>query len=321
MGLALVSVIMPVYNAGLYLREAIESVLQQTHTNLELIAVNDGSSDNSLEICKEYASKDDRVKVINQSNSGVSVARNRALDAARGEFISFVDADDWIKSDFIEQHLKHFVGNIGVVESTFTKVYVDALKSITKPYYGEFESRNLYRLYIDGKLSSVLCDKVYRREVIGHLRMPVGHTMGEDAYFLSDLYHRASFDVKVINYDGYNYRMQELSAMNTVHNLQFMVSSFRQYEHRYELSKSLDDNALIQKNLTQLLGDFVQYYRLLAIGRAADKDGDTSSMYEELARWVDKYGNLCPDRKKKYMLWVFHRFPAASRLYFNLCKR
>ena len=98
----LVSIIIPIYNAAAYLKRCLDSVLRQTFQNLEIILVNDGSQDESLEICKEYAHKDLRIYVLSIKNSGVSVSRNLALDIARGKYIRFVDSDDWITCDSTE---------------------------------------------------------------------------------------------------------------------------------------------------------------------------------------------------------------------------
>lgn len=92
----MISVIVPVYNVELYLKECIESILTQTYTDLEIILVNDGSTDNSIKICEDYASKDKRIKVINKVNGGLSDARNVGLKIATGEYISFIDSDDYI---------------------------------------------------------------------------------------------------------------------------------------------------------------------------------------------------------------------------------
>ena len=96
-----VSVIVPVFNVKDYVAEALESVLSQTHTNLELIVVDDGSTDGSGEICDDFASRDPRVKVFHQENSGISTARNTGLDHAHGEVIAFLDPDDAFCDDMI----------------------------------------------------------------------------------------------------------------------------------------------------------------------------------------------------------------------------
>lgn len=93
----LISIIMPVYNAEKYLNRSIESVMNQTYKNIEIILVNDGSTDASLTICSNYQKADSRIKLINQKNSGVSAARNRGIDEATGTYIMFIDSDDYIE--------------------------------------------------------------------------------------------------------------------------------------------------------------------------------------------------------------------------------
>ncbi len=101
-----ISIIVPVYNAERYLDKCIESILGQTYTDLELILINDGSRDNSCVICDRWSEKDSRVRVIHQNNKGASATRNVGLDVASGEYICFVDADDWLEKDMVEQVCK-----------------------------------------------------------------------------------------------------------------------------------------------------------------------------------------------------------------------
>src|SRR5690606_15460378 len=98
----LISVVIPVYNVESYLENCINSIVQQTYSNLEIILVNDGSTDNSTKICETAASKDSRIVLINQKNQGVSSARNNGLSIARGEWIYFIDADDFLNLDTFE---------------------------------------------------------------------------------------------------------------------------------------------------------------------------------------------------------------------------
>ena len=98
----LLSVIVPIYNVEEYLAQCIDSILNQTFTDFEIIVVNDGSTDSSPQICEEYAKKDSRVKVIHQKNAGVSVARNKGIENARGQYITFVDSDDWLELNMYE---------------------------------------------------------------------------------------------------------------------------------------------------------------------------------------------------------------------------
>src|SRR5690606_6348044 len=96
------SIIIPIYNAEKYLVRCIQSILDQTYQNFELILVNDGSQDNSLSISERYAKKDDRIKVVSQKNQGVSSARNRGIELAKAEYVTFIDSDDFIASDYLK---------------------------------------------------------------------------------------------------------------------------------------------------------------------------------------------------------------------------
>jgi len=98
-----VSVIVPVYNVEKFLKRCLDSLINQTLQNIEIICINDGSTDKSVEILEEYRKKDSRIIVINQKNQGLSVTRNNGIDIAKGEFISFVDSDDWIDFEFLEK--------------------------------------------------------------------------------------------------------------------------------------------------------------------------------------------------------------------------
>lgn len=117
-----VSIIVPIYNSEKFLKKCLDSLINQTYKNIEIVCVNDGSKDNSLEILKDYKSKDNRVVVIDKENEGVSIARNTGIQKATGEYITFVDSDDWVDEDFIEKlytALKE--QNVEVVRGNFYK--------------------------------------------------------------------------------------------------------------------------------------------------------------------------------------------------------
>ena len=111
----LLSVVVPVYNAAKFLPHCLDSLCGQTYRNLEIVCVNDGSTDDSLAVLKKYASRDTRIKVIRQENAGVSAARNRGLDAATGELVTFVDADDWLEPNTYETAVQAFCAGVDMV--------------------------------------------------------------------------------------------------------------------------------------------------------------------------------------------------------------
>ena len=98
----LISIIIPIYNVENYLRQCLDSIMSQTHQNFECLLINDGSPDNSADICREYVEKDSRFKYFEKENGGVSSARNLGIECSRGEYITFIDSDDWVDSDYLE---------------------------------------------------------------------------------------------------------------------------------------------------------------------------------------------------------------------------
>ena len=120
----MVSIIIPVYNTAKYLRQAIDSVIKQTHQNLQIICVNDGSTDQSLAILEEYANKDARIEVITQENSGLSAARNRGLKSVKGDYVLFLDSDDWLDTDTVAKARRYLIdNNVDIVFWGYIKEY------------------------------------------------------------------------------------------------------------------------------------------------------------------------------------------------------
>lgn len=120
----MVSIIIPVYNTAKYLHQALDSVIYQTYQNLQIICVNDGSTDNSLSILKEYAKNDLRIEIITQRNSGLSSARNRGLESAKGDYVLFLDSDDWMDTDTVEKARRNLIDHdVDVVFWGYIKEY------------------------------------------------------------------------------------------------------------------------------------------------------------------------------------------------------
>lgn len=175
----LLSVIVPVYNVEEYLVRCVDSILAQTYENLEVILVDDGSPDGSGAICDDFAAKDARVKVIHQENGGLSRARNAGLDAATGEYITFVDSDDWIEKDSYE-HLLSLMeryqvklvcgGNMDVDGGTGEKTLGVCPKKEELVTTEEFVGR----MFLWQGVDSSVCDKIFHRSLLENFRFPVG---------------------------------------------------------------------------------------------------------------------------------------------------
>ena len=186
----LISVIIPVYNVEKYLNRCIESVINQTYKNLEVILIDDGSTDNSGKICDEYAKKDNRIKVIHKQNGGVSSARNAGLSIAKGEYIGFVDSDDYIEKDMYEflynLLLEHKVQvsccNRFVLEKNKFVQSLDFPKDVILSFNEILNDRG-YAFYIWNKLVS--------KKTIENIRFSEKLILGEDLLFCLDVFKKA----------------------------------------------------------------------------------------------------------------------------------
>lgn len=176
---ARISVIVPVYNVEKYLARCVDSVLAQTYENLEVILVNDGSKDTSGAICDAYAARDSRIRVIHKENGGLSSARNAGLDIAGGEYIAFVDSDDWIEAQtyewMMEQMLRHRVklvcaGRYDVDGETGQK-RVGLCPRKEEVLSGE---EMVGRIFTWDNCDSSACDKLYSRSLFAQHRFPLG---------------------------------------------------------------------------------------------------------------------------------------------------
>lgn len=176
-----ISVIVPVYNVEKYLYRCIESILNQTYKNLEIILIDDGSPDKCGEICDSYAQKDDRIKVIHKKNGGLSSARNAGLEMATGDYFSFVDSDDWIEKDIYE-HCIDLIENkncqIVDFECLFTNVTLKKENPNKNFNYEVIEGKEILRDYLlrgqNQKAPFTVWRKLYKRDLFNVIRFPEG---------------------------------------------------------------------------------------------------------------------------------------------------
>lgn len=195
----MITVIIPVYNVEKYLERCLDSVLMQTYTNLEIILVDDGSTDSSGLICDKYAEKDARIKVIHKKNGGLSSARNIGLDNATGEYIGFVDSDDYIHFDLFQKCINR-LKNTGADVCMFSHFTVNESGSISHQlpfakdfYQGEEITQNIFPKFFgktnqDSEVEGFVCRQIFKREIIGAIRF-----RNEREYFAEDIV----FDLEV----------------------------------------------------------------------------------------------------------------------------
>lgn len=219
----LISVIVPVYNAEKYLQKCLDSILEQTYKNLEIIIINDGSTDNSGQICQEYEKQDDRIVYIEKENSGVSDTRNAGMNRMTGPYVTFVDSDDWLEPNYVkflyEKLIEHqadiVVGNYTSFNESNSVFYFHT----SADYYEKvYDNKSVIPCLYDAKelLKSALIvpwGKIYKKEIIANFRFPIDR-IGEDALFnLKALLD--SKKVVYVNKSAYIYRVREGSLSNT----------------------------------------------------------------------------------------------------------
>ncbi len=219
----LVSIIVPVYNVEKYLEECVNSLLRQTYENIQIILIDDGSKDSSGRSCDVYAQKDSRVKVIHKENAGLGYARNSGLEAAKGKYVTFIDADDLAEPDLVELLMK------GITETGadtciggFKRITEDGVVKFEEKYSeGYFEGKDVYDVVFARMLGSApdirdaihmsVWNGLYSMNIIHkyHINFPSEREfISEDIIWASD-YYRYARRVKVIDSTAYNYRIRQ----------------------------------------------------------------------------------------------------------------
>jgi glycosyltransferase involved in cell wall biosynthesis len=241
-----VSVIIPVYNAEKYLHECIVSLLNQSLKEMEFIFVNDGSQDASPQIIASFQATDSRITLINQTNLGVSVARNNGIAIAQGDYIGFVDADDYVKTDLYEVLFNHAIATESdVVVTSYYKEFSGVFTDVNLPFMTDttydiaaIRAKIIpYLIEQDGLNTS--CTKLYRKSLlaINSVSFPEGIAIGEDGLFNFKLFNVAN-RVHFTSYKGYFYREVSGSATRNLASKDYFKRALEVYHTDYHsLSK------------------------------------------------------------------------------------
>lgn len=185
------TIIVPVYKVEKYIHQCIDSILNQIFTNFELILVDDGSPDKCGAICDEYAKKDNRIIVIHQDNSGVSAARNTGLNNARGEYISFIDPDDWIDSDMYYDCLEYMENN-NLDICCFDVCEVNKRKHSIKYKFEKnviFQDEEALKKILIDEIDNSPCNKIYKSKTWKNVRFPIGRRFEDVATIYRTFYN------------------------------------------------------------------------------------------------------------------------------------
>lgn len=214
----LISIIVPIYNVEQYLDDCLVSILNQTYKNLEIILIDDGSTDNSCKICDKYAEKDSRIIVIHKENGGVSSARNAGLQISKGVYIGFVDPDDWITRDMYEvlyNNIKKYNANVSVCKYKIQKERNFTNKTETSIGDTKFlnsEESMYYMLSYQEGYACGPCNKLYKKEILKNFNKK--YSIGEDLLFNFEIYFNRNNITVFENDVKYFYYLRRDSACN-----------------------------------------------------------------------------------------------------------
>lgn len=235
--LPLISVIVPVYKVEQYLNRCIESIVKQTYKNLEIILVDDGSPDNCPNMCDNWAEKDSRIKVIHKRNGGLSSARNAAMNVITGDYVGFVDSDDYLEHSFYNTLLNELVSaDADIVDVGYKYVDTNYNHIKTTLYPPKIiEKDMLISNFITGtEFDAAVWNKLYKRNVIGGIRFDESVKIGEDVIFNYSVLKNAN-RICVMNIALYNYLFRNDSISHTV-NVPYLTRYFM-YRNIFEAEK------------------------------------------------------------------------------------
>ena len=212
---ALVSIIIPMYNVEKYIDECIKSVINQTYKNLEIILINDGSTDSSYDICKKYSEAEDRIVLINKENGGAASAKNFGLKIAKGDYITFVDSDDFIQYDMIEYMVNEIEKTkADIIQCDFINLYKDS-KVISKLDITEdtISSQMFLKLFLTEWKNSLFWNKLFKKEVIKEVYFKEGRCIDDEFFTYKCVINSES--ITISNKIVYNYRMRKSGVMKS----------------------------------------------------------------------------------------------------------
>jgi len=253
-----ISIIVPVYNSELYLDKCIQSIINQSYIKFELILVNDGSKDNSLSILKKYETLDQRIILFDQENKGVSVARNKGIDISKGEFICFVDSDDYIDSNYLSTFVTNYKNRdiLIIQKPPMSEVLKECFESGILSLNDEIQQE---KLIINNNLlyNGSPFNKFFETSIIklNNIYFLPNITYGEDLIFFLN-YLKFVSKIHYLDYSGYHYSINSDSASSKNHSFETYFEVFNNIENfKNELKIK---NKLVTRYIYNLQWDFIQ---------------------------------------------------------------
>ena len=301
----MISVVIPVYNVEKYLQECLDSVINQTYKNLQIILVDDGSTDSCGMICDHYSERDQRITVIHQTNAGAGAAKNTGLDLVKGEYLSLIDSDDYLELDFYERMLKSIrVFNADICQCLFDYVFQDAIIphkymfNNTKFLRSITNKRFLFEALYDWKYN-LFANKLFKTSLLGDNRFPVGSKI-DDEFFTYKLVCNAK---RIINISNvlYHYRQRQSGVMRDSQKIELTKNRIKCFDERYSyISQKIPS---LSKDYYGHMSEYI--YSVYHTNDEYSNDTEIKYMYE---RYPLKKQSICDKVKNRLWLVNYHRF-------------
>ncbi len=303
----IISVIVTVYNIREYIEKCIDSIKNQTYQHLEILVVDDGSNDGSGELCDNLATQDERIKVIHKPNGGLSDARNSALDVATGEYVAFVDGDDWIHPQMYELLLCAICsGDADISACNYTHNIQDFNRT--------YNAQNIEIEVLSGvdaflnieKTLQMAWNKLYRRKLFSKIRYPIGR-LHEDEYVLLDILYNAK-RVSIVDYRLYFYTVRDDSIMANM-SIKRIDDIIEAFDRRISFAKATKNQALVALSVKQYCDSCLDIYYKIKDGTYSGIDSTVLKRLRENIICILK-NNKDVSIGKRYKLFI-----VSDRLY------
>lgn len=304
----LISIIVPAYNIQNCIQRCVDSIKSQTYPELEILLIDDGSTDNTGRLCDEFAEQDDRITVYHKKNGGLSSARNYGIEHAHGTYLSFIDADDWVKRDFIEvlyQNIKREHAELSIIG--YTLIWDNGKEKCTtdeNAYCVFNQDEAIHELFAQEKMGCMACQRLYHKSIFENIRFPEGKLF-EDAAIALDVVKKCQ-TVVWSGQSKYYYYQRSDSIVNSAFNMEklFILESCQgmiDYSEQHGGKYNKEANAFYLKSAMMLL---IQVY------------GSKESKESKKAKRKLKEGI----REHKQYIWGNEYLPLRKKIILTLMK-
>lgn len=292
-----ISVVVPVYRVEAYLNRCVDSILAQTFTDFELILVDDGSPDNCGKICEEYAEKDSRIRVVHRQNGGLSAARNSGIDIARGEWITFIDSDDWIHPDYLRvlyDAVKKYGADVASGSYEAVREGDEVNDGAINP---DITEENTEDFWVNNRTNATVAwGKLYRRSFFNELKYPVGRYHEDEYVTYRILFSREKIAVVDAPIYRYFYNESSISRMNYIKRLPDILEAFKQHEEFFKDSPWTNAYRLEVEKYAEAYSNAIWLLKNKKDEAAKRK---TAELREELRQYMLTHKDKIPFEKRK----------------------